>query len=38
MDLLDVLLAFASVPLWIGVTLLAGGVFSLGLIFGMRIR
>jgi hypothetical protein len=38
MDLLDVLLAFAAVPLWLGVALLAGGVFSLGLILGIRLR
>jgi hypothetical protein len=38
MDLLDVMLAFAAVPTWIGVSLLAGGVFSLGLTCGVWLR
>lgn len=38
MDPIDVLLAFAAAPLWLGVALIAGGIFSLGLIFGLGLR
>lgn len=35
---LDVLWALAQAPWWLGWALLAGGVFSLGLIVGIRLR
>lgn len=38
MDLLDLLLLTAQAPWWLGWTLMAGGLFSLGLIVGMRLR
>lgn len=38
MDPLDLLLLTSQAPWWLGWTLIAGGMFALGLIVGMRLR
>lgn len=37
-DALDVVLAFAAAPWWLGVPLMTAGVFTLGVAAGMWLR